>query len=235
MCYIECKKNVLERIYDKFSFEGSNNNSYWFLCVVPVCLLKIYIVICSSPFSNILWYTYGFRSVSMIPPTIISQSIYNAGEMFYDLRLCCSAMSLRMTYLQYFTLWCLCLTQYLQLSYYPAFQEEPFFSCFFVLWRLRRGRVLGWSSLVFDTTFFLLLFFLHVVSCFAHVIFLMHTCFCRTMQTAAVVFGGGNHESEMSETPLMVGNGKNDHSTVSSQNCPPFITQELCRERLVCV
>ncbi|KMS99618.1 hypothetical protein BVRB_1g021890 isoform A [Beta vulgaris subsp. vulgaris] len=54
----------------------------------------------------------------------------------------------------------------------------------------------------------------------------------RTMQTAAVVFGGGNHESEMSETPLMVGNGKNDHSTVSSQNCPPFITQELCRERL---
>ncbi|KNA09986.1 hypothetical protein SOVF_148520 isoform A [Spinacia oleracea] len=54
----------------------------------------------------------------------------------------------------------------------------------------------------------------------------------RTMQTAVVVFGGDNQKNGMCASPLMLENVKNDHATVSSLNSPPFLTQELCRERL---
>ncbi|XP_021721123.1 phosphoglycerate mutase-like protein 1 [Chenopodium quinoa] len=54
----------------------------------------------------------------------------------------------------------------------------------------------------------------------------------RTMQTAAIVFGGDNHKNGNGASPLMLENGKNDHATVSSLNCPPFLAHELCRERL---
>lgn len=53
------------------------------------------------------------------------------------------------------------------------------------------------------------------------------------MQTAVVVFGGDNQKNGMCASPLMLENVKNDHATVSSLNSPPFLTQELCRERLV--
>ncbi|KAJ8444567.1 hypothetical protein Cgig2_021317 [Carnegiea gigantea] len=54
----------------------------------------------------------------------------------------------------------------------------------------------------------------------------------RTMQTAAVVFGGDIQSNSISATPLMVENVKSEHAAVSSLDCPPFIAHELCRERL---
>uniref|UniRef100_A0A7C9DE53 Phosphoglycerate mutase-like protein 1 n=1 Tax=Opuntia streptacantha TaxID=393608 RepID=A0A7C9DE53_OPUST len=54
----------------------------------------------------------------------------------------------------------------------------------------------------------------------------------RTMQTAAVAFGGDIQRNSISATPLMVENVKSEHAAVSSLNCPPFMAHELCRERL---
>ncbi|XP_057527126.1 phosphoglycerate mutase-like protein 1 [Amaranthus tricolor] len=54
----------------------------------------------------------------------------------------------------------------------------------------------------------------------------------RTMQTAAIVFGGDADKNGMNASPLMVQNAKNDHTEISSRNCPPFVAHELCRERL---
>ena len=55
------------------------------------------------------------------------------------------------------------------------------------------------------------------------------------MQTAAIVFGGDADKNGMNASPLMVQNAKNDHTEISSRNCPPFVAHELCRERLVTV
>jgi hypothetical protein len=55
------------------------------------------------------------------------------------------------------------------------------------------------------------------------------------MQTAVGVFGGEAYTDGVSVPPLMVANtGNSDHPAISSLNCPPFLTVELCRERLVC-
>ena len=57
----------------------------------------------------------------------------------------------------------------------------------------------------------------------------------RTMQTAVGVFGGEAYTDGVSVPPLMVANtGNSDHPAISSLNCPPFLTVELCREHLVC-
>ncbi|KAH7850343.1 hypothetical protein Vadar_031356 [Vaccinium darrowii] len=56
----------------------------------------------------------------------------------------------------------------------------------------------------------------------------------RTMQTAAVVFGGEGYMDGIDAPPLMVANaGKSSHPAISSLNCPPFIAVELCRERMI--
>ncbi|KAE8057117.1 hypothetical protein FH972_013833 [Carpinus fangiana] len=55
----------------------------------------------------------------------------------------------------------------------------------------------------------------------------------RTMQTAVGVFGGEAYTDGVRVPPLMVANtGISDHPAISSLNCPPFLTVELCRERL---
>lgn len=54
----------------------------------------------------------------------------------------------------------------------------------------------------------------------------------RTMQTAAIVFGGDIQSNSISANPLMVENVKSEHAAVSTLDCPPFIAHELCRERL---
>ncbi|KAH7848794.1 hypothetical protein Vadar_008076 [Vaccinium darrowii] len=56
----------------------------------------------------------------------------------------------------------------------------------------------------------------------------------RTMQTAAVGFGGEGYMDGIDAPPLMVANaGKSIHPAISSLNCPPFIAVELCRERMI--
>lgn len=59
---------------------------------------------------------------------------------------------------------------------------------------------------------------------------------CRTIQTAVGVFGGEEYTDEIDALPLMVENaGDSDHSSISSLNCPPFISVEKCREHLVSI
>lgn len=54
------------------------------------------------------------------------------------------------------------------------------------------------------------------------------------MQTAVGVFGGEGYTDRMDVLPLMVANaGNSDRSAISSQNCPPIIAVELCREHMV--
>lgn len=55
----------------------------------------------------------------------------------------------------------------------------------------------------------------------------------RTIQTAVGVFGGEEYIDEIDTPPLMVENaGNSDHSSISSLNCPPFMSVEKCREHL---
>ncbi|XP_048492424.1 phosphoglycerate mutase-like protein 1 isoform X2 [Beta vulgaris subsp. vulgaris] len=55
----------------------------------------------------------------------------------------------------------------------------------------------------------------------------------RTMQTAVGVFGGEGYTDRMDVLPMMVANaGNSDRSAISSQNCPPIIAVELCREHM---
>lgn len=57
----------------------------------------------------------------------------------------------------------------------------------------------------------------------------------RTMQTAVGVFGGGGVEDGINVAPLMTENaGKSGRPAISSQNSPPYVAMELCREHLVC-
>lgn len=62
-------------------------------------------------------------------------------------------------------------------------------------------------------------------------------CFiCRTMQTAVGVFGGEGYTDMSDVLPLMVANaGNSNRAAISSLNCPPIITEESCREHLVCL
>ncbi|KAK7302621.1 hypothetical protein RJT34_13513 [Clitoria ternatea] len=56
----------------------------------------------------------------------------------------------------------------------------------------------------------------------------------RTLQTAVGVFGGEGHTDRTDgPPPLMVSNaGNSSRAAISSLNCPPIVTVELCRERL---
>lgn len=55
------------------------------------------------------------------------------------------------------------------------------------------------------------------------------------MQTAVGAFGGEGSVDVNDFNPLMVENtGNSNRPAISSQNCPPFIAVELCREHLVC-
>lgn len=55
------------------------------------------------------------------------------------------------------------------------------------------------------------------------------------MQTAVGVFGGEDFTDGMDSLPLMVENaGSSGRSAISSLNCPPIVSVELCREHLVC-
>ncbi|KAG5394025.1 hypothetical protein IGI04_023988 [Brassica rapa subsp. trilocularis] len=57
----------------------------------------------------------------------------------------------------------------------------------------------------------------------------------RTMQTAVGVFGGDGYTDMSDVLPLMVANaGNSNRAAISSSNCPPIITEESCREHLVC-
>lgn len=62
-------------------------------------------------------------------------------------------------------------------------------------------------------------------------------CFiCRTLQTAVGVFGGEGYTDMSDVLPLMVANaGNSSRAAISSLNCPPIITEESCREHLVCL
>ncbi|KAI4342047.1 hypothetical protein MLD38_026709 [Melastoma candidum] len=55
----------------------------------------------------------------------------------------------------------------------------------------------------------------------------------RTLQTAVRVFGGEGSLHEPDIPPLMMENaGKSGRAAISSQNCPPILAVELCREHL---
>lgn len=55
------------------------------------------------------------------------------------------------------------------------------------------------------------------------------------MQTAVGVFGGGGVEDGSNVAPLMTANAvKSGRPAISSQNAPPYVAMELCREHLVC-
>ncbi|KAK8643092.1 hypothetical protein V6N13_012407 [Hibiscus sabdariffa] len=59
----------------------------------------------------------------------------------------------------------------------------------------------------------------------------------RAMQTAVGVFGGEGHKQGIDDghgLPLMVADAAESHRPeISSQNCPPFLAVELCRERFI--
>lgn len=58
----------------------------------------------------------------------------------------------------------------------------------------------------------------------------------RTLQTAVGVFGGEGYTDKTDVLPLMVANaGNSSRAAISSQNCPPIVAVELCREHLVCI
>ncbi|XP_024528447.1 phosphoglycerate mutase-like protein [Selaginella moellendorffii] len=53
----------------------------------------------------------------------------------------------------------------------------------------------------------------------------------RTLQTAAGVFGGGNH-SDVSQLLMVHFAGRCPHPAISSSGSPPFVAVELCREEM---
>ena len=54
------------------------------------------------------------------------------------------------------------------------------------------------------------------------------------MQTAVGAFGGEGSTTGSDAPPLMAEKtGESNRLAISSQNCPPFIAVELCREHLV--
>ncbi|KAL9685154.1 hypothetical protein QQ045_022601 [Rhodiola kirilowii] len=55
----------------------------------------------------------------------------------------------------------------------------------------------------------------------------------RTIQTAVGVFGGGDCTDGVDAPPLMSANaGDSNRAAISSLNCPPFLSVELCREHM---
>lgn len=57
----------------------------------------------------------------------------------------------------------------------------------------------------------------------------------RTLQTAVGVFGGDGYTDRADVLPLMVANAGNSfRAAISSQDSPPIVAVELCREHLVC-
>nr|KYP48485.1 hypothetical protein KK1_029863 [Cajanus cajan] len=55
----------------------------------------------------------------------------------------------------------------------------------------------------------------------------------RTLQTAVGVFGGEDYTDRTDVLPLMVANaGNSNRAAISSLNCPPIVSVELCREHL---
>lgn len=49
------------------------------------------------------------------------------------------------------------------------------------------------------------------------------------------MFGGEGYADLSDALPLMVANaGNSERSAISSLDCPPFISVELCREHIVC-